>query len=196
MRNNIKKRRNEILRERRKDDRLFAAQNSMRARLSRVLKSDKDTTFDQYLGCTTANLRTWITYQFTADMKWSNYASEWHIDHVVPIKFFDLTNQADRDACFHWTNLKPLYKEKNMEKSDKIDLDYIINHQKCVKTYMSNINEYQATYESMWWPRLELGYGKNLTDEKSSAEELLKWAIRNQAAKVANDEDYAEGSTT
>lgn len=51
---------------------------------------------------------------------------------------------------------------------------------------MCNILEYQATYESMWWPRLELGYGKNLTDEKSS-EELLKWAIRNQAAKVAID---------
>lgn len=188
-----KERRNALLRERRQKDRFFAAKNSMRVRLSRVLQGKKDDTFDKYLGCTSKELRKWISHQFTEDMSWSNYAYAWHIDHVVPIQFFDLKNVLERDACFHWSNLKPLKKEDNMSKSDKILLDYIIDHQKCVKAYMCS--EYQTVYENTWWPRLELGYGKNLTDEKGS-EELLKWAIRNQASNPAIDKGIEEGSTT
>lgn len=49
---------------------------------------------------------------------------------------------------------------------------------------------YQANYENSWWRRVELRYGnnpKNEGDEK--LESLLKWAIRSQASKSANDKD-------
>jgi len=190
-----KEKRNARLRERRLQDRNFAAVNSMRIRISRLLQGKKDTTFDKYVGCTKVNLIKWLTHQFTEDMNWENYGYTWHIDHVVPVTFFDLDKAEDKQACFHWSNLKPLAKEQNLSKSDKIIFDYISEHQKCVKAYMCNILEYQTMYESMWWPRLELGYGKNLTDEKSSVE-LLRWAIRSQAATVDKRQDYAEGSTT
>lgn len=63
----------------------------------------------------------------------------------------------------------------------------IHKHMLCVKTYMCDILEYQAVYESTWWPRFELGYGKNLTDDKTR-QEFLRWAIRSQASKPDNDE--------
>lgn len=175
-----KEKRNQRLRERRIEDRSFAALNSMRVRVAKLLQGKKDTTSDKLIGCTKMELQTWMEHQFICDMDWSNYGYTWHIDHVVPIQFFNLDNRQEKFACFHWSNLKPLIKEENMEKSDKIIPNYIIEHSQCVKAYMYNISEYQAIYESMWWPRLELGYGNNLTDDKSF-EELLKWAIRSQA---------------
>ena len=158
----------------------------MRVRLSKLLQGKKDSTFDKFLGCSKGELRKWLSHQFTSEMTWENYGYVWHIDHVVPVQFFDLDHDLEREACFHWTNLKPLLKEENLSKSDRILLDFIISHLNCVKTYMNGISEYQTMYESMWWPRLELGYGKNLADEKGSSE-LLKWAIRNQAPNLAND---------
>lgn len=182
-----KEKRNERLRERRMQDRSFAATNSMRVRLANLLKGKKDTTFDNLIGCTKSELYQWLAHQFDEKMDWTNYGYIWHIDHVVPIKFFDLDHPLERQVCFHWSNLKPLMKEENLSKSGNIIFNYIMDHLKCVKTYMCDVSEYQAAYESMWWPRLELGYGNNLTDEEGSEEELLKWAIRSQAPKPAID---------
>lgn len=186
-----KEKRNARLRERRRQDRLNAAINSMRARLSKVLNSKKDDVFYKFLGCTRQQLRCWLEYQFTADITWQNYAEYWHIDHVVPIRFFDIDNAYERQVCFHWTNLKPLNKDENLAKCDKIVPRYIVSQAKCIKKYMSETSGYQATYESMWWPRFELGYGNNPTDEKST-EVFLKRVIRSQNPNPANDKGMDE----
>lgn len=184
-------RRNARIREKRKKDPLFAAVNSMRVRLANVLRYNKDTRFDRYLDCNKLELQNWLSYQFTLEMNWDNYAKVWHIDHVVPINFFDLSIESEKKACFHWTNLKPLEKEANGSKCDHIIPEYINSHLKCVKKYICDVLGYQTTYESMWWPRFELGYGKNPTDIES-CEELLRRAIRSQNPTPVNDKGTDE----
>jgi Major capsid protein N-terminus len=52
---------------------------------------------------------------------------------------------------------------------------------------------YQAMHESAWWPRLELGYGKNPPDAKdSSFTESLRWTIRSQAPGSSPKGDEGE----
>jgi len=70
-------------------------------------------------GCSSDFMRTHIEKQFTKGMTWDNYG-EWHIDHIMPCAQFDLSNQMHADICFNWQNLRPLWAEHNMSKSDTI----------------------------------------------------------------------------
>ena len=58
----------------------------------------------------------YLTSLLCGKMTWSNYGTYWHIDHVIPIASFDLSNEQDRVKAFHYTNLQPLEAVKNMKK--------------------------------------------------------------------------------
>lgn len=66
-------------------------------------------------GCTPKQLRGHIEKQFQSGMSWSNYG-EWHVDHIVPCKLFDLSVEDHRRLCFNWKNLRPLPGEENVRR--------------------------------------------------------------------------------
>jgi hypothetical protein len=53
-------------------------------------------------------------------MNWLNYGTGWHIDHIIPLSYFNLTDSIQfKIACNHM-NLQPMWSEENEEKSNKI----------------------------------------------------------------------------
>ena len=72
------------------------------------------------LGCTGAELVAHLAAQFEPGMTLENHG-EWHIDHKRPIASFDLTNPEQVKACFHYSNLQPLWAKHNLAKSDRLD---------------------------------------------------------------------------
>ncbi len=52
-------------------------------------------------------------------MTWENYGPVWHVDHIRPCAKFDLTDHDQQRACFHWTNLQPLFAKDNLQKNAK-----------------------------------------------------------------------------
>lgn len=42
---------------------------------------------------------------------WSDWKSKWTMDHIIPVRSFDLPSQ--KLACWHYTNLRPLPKHQN-----------------------------------------------------------------------------------
>jgi hypothetical protein len=71
----------------------------------------------EYIGCSIAELREHLQKQFTARMSWDNYGA-WHIDHKRPCASFDLSKREEQLACFHFTNLQPLWAADNISKGD------------------------------------------------------------------------------
>jgi 5-methylcytosine-specific restriction endonuclease McrA len=89
-------------------------------------------------------------------MNWDNYSEYWVLDHVIPIAFFNLEDDIHLKQCFSWFNLRPLEKNENSKKSDKINLNIIKQHQEKINNY-----GYQSHIEIYDWLRNELKYGKN-----------------------------------
>ena len=82
----------------------------------------------EYLDCTIVFFVEWIESNFNDVMNWDNYAVHWELDHVKPCSSFDLSNDEEAKACFHWSNYQPLRKDLNRQKSDAI-LEEVIHDQ-------------------------------------------------------------------
>jgi hypothetical protein len=69
------------------------------------------------LGCSIDELRTHIQRQFEPGMSWDNYGYwGWHIDHITPCCRFDLTDPEQQKQCFHYSNLRPLWRKDNVSR--------------------------------------------------------------------------------
>ena len=79
-----------------------------------ALKSDKEMSSTEYLGCNIETFKQHIEQQFTEDMSWENYG-EWYIDHKIPLKYHkpSLEEVAQR---LNYTNTQPMWTSENMSK--------------------------------------------------------------------------------
>lgn len=74
------------------------------------------------IGYTGGDLRNHLERQFQKGMSWGNYGTKWHIDHIVPVHSFRLTDNGghpDMDqirACWALSNLRPLWAADNIKK--------------------------------------------------------------------------------
>lgn len=77
----------------------------------------------ELLGCSVSEVRLHLEKQFQPGMSWDNYGSgddRWSIDHIIPVIAFDLTDSFQQKACFHYTNLQPLWCLENSRKATRI----------------------------------------------------------------------------
>ena len=89
-----------------------------RQRIIRVLKRNglcKSEKFVELVGMTPVELMNYLEKMFADGMTWDNYG-QWHLDHIRPCASFDLNDVEQRKACFHFTNLQPLWAEDNLRK--------------------------------------------------------------------------------
>jgi hypothetical protein len=91
-------------------------------RLNEVLKKNKTyktSNIILLLGCSLDDLKLYLEKQFKSEMNWSNHGLLWEVDHIKPCDEFDLTDIEQQKQCFHYTNLQPLFKMENRQKSNK-----------------------------------------------------------------------------
>lgn len=117
------------MKERRKTDVVWKIHKSVSETIRRTLikgYSVKTKRTTEYLGCTIPQLKSHLEFQFEPWMNWNNRGMEgWHIDHIIPFKFFQ-DNNLDPRWCWHYTNLQPLSgKENSILKSDNIIKPFI-----------------------------------------------------------------------
>lgn len=65
------------------------------------------------LGITYTELKIYLESLFSEGMSWDNYG-EWHIDHYVPLAYFDLTCPDELYLAWNWQNLRPMWAKDNI----------------------------------------------------------------------------------
>lgn len=94
--------------------------NRLQTRIwSALKKAEKSKRTVELLGCSIKAFMIYIEIQFTKGMSWVNYG-KWHIDHMVPCSYFNLTDSKEQSVCFHYTNLQPLWAIDNLRKGNRI----------------------------------------------------------------------------
>ena len=92
----------------------------LRAKIGEVLRGkSKSASTMELTGCTIEQLMAHLESQFTDGMTWEN-RGQWHVDHIMPCASFDLTDPEQQRACFHFTNLQPLWAGENLSKGARI----------------------------------------------------------------------------
>lgn len=108
----------------------------LRNKFHTFFKSNKDN-YNDLFGCTTNQFNFWIESSFKHDMNWENYGKLWHIDHVIPVSIFDLTNDFDIKFCFNWKNTRPLYSHINVSRKYSFH-DILIHEMKTINFQKEN----------------------------------------------------------
>lgn len=110
------------LRKRKQTDICFKLRAAIRTRISLIVSNRcKGGSGIRDLGCSLFELKTYLESKFQPGMSWDNYGLKgWHIDHIVPLSRFDLTNPTQFKKAVHYTNLQPLWAKDNQIKSNKV----------------------------------------------------------------------------
>ena len=108
--------------ERRETDIQYRLSCNLRRRLTHFIKGrSKNGSAVRDLGCSIEDLKKYLESKFQDGMSWDNYGFYgWHIDHIIPLSSFDLTNREELLKAVHYTNLQPLWAKDNLSKSDKM----------------------------------------------------------------------------
>lgn len=121
--NNLEKYRKyqrEYTKHKRDTDPHYKLEHRLRNRLLCGLKKNGNKKLDRFwnlTGCTKKELKIHIESQFIEGMTWSKFNSgEIVIDHIKPCCSFDLSKLEQQKECFHYTNLRPLWKTDNQQK--------------------------------------------------------------------------------
>lgn len=97
----------------------FKLSYNLRRRLYSAVKGNfKSGSAVQDLGCSIEYLKQYLEFKFDNNMNWNNHG-EWHIDHIIPLSSFDLTNRDELLKACHYTNLQPLWAYDNLSKGNK-----------------------------------------------------------------------------
>jgi len=95
----------------------------LRSRLYKALQGNfKNGSAVTDLGCSIDELKMHLESKFQYGMNWDNWSFEgWHIDHIVPLASFDLTDRKQLLLACHYTNLQPLWAIDNLSKGDRTE---------------------------------------------------------------------------
>jgi len=105
---------------RKETDPSYKLVKNLRSRLWAVLKKNqKSGTTMKLTGCTLEELKKHLENKFEDGMSWDNYGT-WHVDHIIACANFDLSDPKQQQICFHYTNLQPMWGEKNMQKGARL----------------------------------------------------------------------------
>jgi hypothetical protein len=125
----------DYVKKRKEEDLEYKVSQNLRNRVIKAIKgkSKKSARTLELLGCTVEFLKDYLQERFLPTMTWENYGSLWHIDHIKPCASFNLLDPEEQKACFHYTNLQPLFAittiidgvvyEGNINKGSKITQD-------------------------------------------------------------------------
>ena len=77
--------------------------------------------FRKAFGISFEEFKKYIENQFVK-MNWNNYG-KWHLDHIVPLSFFNLSNLEEYKKANHYSIFNLCGQKENLKKSNKLNYE-------------------------------------------------------------------------
>jgi len=148
----IQKRQNVQHLERQKVDHNYKMRTVLSKRLLHELKNYNLTKTNKtmdLLGTDMKSFMLWLEHLFYNDLSWENHGTVWHMDHIIPINYFDLTNNDHIKIAFNWKNTRSLSIKENLQKKNNIIFEDIKRHDNILKSFLSEIDNPQPSISEM-----------------------------------------------
>jgi len=87
-----------------------------------VIEKSQGSAYARYFGLDITFFREWISIQFKDDLSWDNFAEKWQFDHIVPVAYFDFSNEEDLLLCWNFINIRVEKIEQDKPRGNRIDI--------------------------------------------------------------------------
>ena len=87
-----------------------------------VLEKNACVFYAPYFGLDIENMRKWFEYQFENEVGWKDFGKKWQFDHIIPVTYFDFTDEKDLKLCWNFTNLRVEGFQQNKDRGNRVDV--------------------------------------------------------------------------
>jgi hypothetical protein len=108
--------------------------HNIRTRINNAIKRKSNSTFE-LLGCNINFYIKYLEYFFDDKMSWENYGIYWQIDHIKPLKDFNLENEDEQKTACNWKNTRPLETKLNLAKKHNT-IEEQIKHKEKINQFL------------------------------------------------------------
>ena len=87
-----------------------------------VLEKHICVAYAPYFGLDVANMRQWFEFQFREGVGWDNFGKAWQFEHIIPVTYFDFSNEEELKMCWNFTNLRVERFQLNKDRGSRLDV--------------------------------------------------------------------------
>lgn len=71
-----------------------------------VLDKNPSAFYAPYFGLDIELLRRWFEAQFEEGNSWEDFGRKWQFEHIIPVTYFDFSDEAELKMCWNFTNIR------------------------------------------------------------------------------------------
>ena len=75
-----------------------------------------------YFALDIKTIRNWFACQFDERISWGDFGKLWQFDHVIPVTYFDFSDEEDLKMCWNFTNLRVEHFKPSKEQGTRADV--------------------------------------------------------------------------
>lgn len=87
-----------------------------------VVEKNLSRLYAPYFGLDIKNLRNWFEIQFDLEIGWEDFGKKWQFDHIIPVTYFDFSEESELKLCWNFTNLRVESINRNNDRGNRLDI--------------------------------------------------------------------------
>ena len=87
-----------------------------------VLEKQPSVSYAPYFGLDIIRFRKWIEMQFVQGIEWEDFAKKWQFEHIIPVTFFDFSDEMELKLCWNFANIRIDLFQQNNDRGNRFDV--------------------------------------------------------------------------
>ncbi len=87
-----------------------------------VLEKNICVGYAPYFALDIENIRKWFEVQLDPGVGWADFGGKWQFDHIIPVTYFDFSNEVDLKMCWNFTNIRVEQFQRNKDRGNRLDV--------------------------------------------------------------------------